>query len=78
LYRVAELIRSRSEALAQRQRLDNGKPINETRALVASAAATFQFFGAACETLEESLTPARGDCLTMSVHEPMGVVAAIT
>ena len=30
LYRVAELIRSRSEALAQRQRLDNGKPINET------------------------------------------------
>ncbi|MEE2977721.1 MAG: aldehyde dehydrogenase [Pseudomonadota bacterium] len=78
LYRVAELIRSRSEALAQRQRLDNGKPINETRALVASAAATFQFFGAACETLEESLTPMRGDCLTMSVHEPMGVVAAIT
>lgn len=78
LYRIAELIRSRSEALAQRQRLDNGKPINETRALVASAAATFQFFGAACETLEESLTPMRGDCLTMSVHEPMGVVAAIT
>lgn len=78
LYRIAELIRARAEPLAQRQRLDNGKPISETRALVASAAGTFQFFAAACETLEETLTPARGDCLTMSVYEPMGVVAAIT
>jgi acyl-CoA reductase-like NAD-dependent aldehyde dehydrogenase len=78
LHRVAALIRERGEALAQRQRLDNGKPINETRALVASAAGTFQFFAAACETLEETLTPSRGDFLTMSVHEPMGVVAAIT
>src|SRR5262249_55257649 len=50
----------------------------ETRALVASAAGTFQFFAAACETLEETITPARGDYLTMSIHEPLGVIAAIT
>ncbi|MFC3608197.1 aldehyde dehydrogenase [Stutzerimonas tarimensis] len=78
LYRIAQLIRERSEELAQLQRLDNGKPIKETRNLVASAAGTFQFFAAACETLEESITPSRGDYLTMSVYEPMGVVAAIT
>lgn len=78
LYRVAQIIRERAEDLAQTQRLDNGKPITETRALVASAAATFQFYAAACETLEDGLTPMRGDCLTMSVHEPMGVIAAIT
>ena len=78
LYRVAQLIRERSEPLAQRQRLDNGKPINETRALVASAAGTFQFFASACETMEETITPSRGDFMTMSVYEPMGVVAAIT
>ena len=78
LHRVAALIRERAEPLAQRQRLDNGKPINETRALVASAAGTFQFIAAACETMEETLTPSRGDYLTMSVCEPMGVVAAIT
>ncbi|SDJ87545.1 betaine-aldehyde dehydrogenase [Pseudomonas delhiensis] len=78
LYRVAQLIREHAEALAQLQRLDNGKPIRETRALVASAAATFQFFAAACETLEESITPSRGDYLSMSLYEPMGVVAAIT
>ena len=78
LYRVAQLIRERAEPLAQRQRLDNGKPINETRNLVASAAGTFQFFAAACETMEETITPSRGDYMTMSVYEPMGVVAAIT
>jgi len=78
LHRVAALIRERAEPLAQRQRQDNGKPIGETRNLVASAAGTFQFFAAACETLEETITPARGDYLSMSVHEPMGVVAAIT
>lgn len=78
LHRVAQLIREEAESLAQKQRLDNGKPINETRALVASAAGTFQFFAAALETLEETITPSRGPFVTMSVHEPMGVVAAIT
>jgi betaine-aldehyde dehydrogenase len=78
LYRIAAQIRERGEELAQLQRRDNGKPITETRALVASAAATFQFFASACETLEETITPPRGDYLTMSLHEPLGVVAAIT
>jgi len=78
LYRIAQLIREQSEELAQLQRQDNGKPIGETRNLVASAAGTFQFFAAACETLEETITPSRGDFVTMSVYEAMGVVAAIT
>ncbi|NLZ10271.1 MAG: aldehyde dehydrogenase family protein, partial [Alcaligenaceae bacterium] len=78
LYRIAQLIRDKAEHLAQLQRLDNGKPINETRALVASAAGTFQFFASACETLEDTITPSRGDFMSMSVYEPMGVVAAIT
>jgi acyl-CoA reductase-like NAD-dependent aldehyde dehydrogenase len=78
LHRVAAGIRARAEELAQLQRLDNGKPIKECRALVASAAGTFQFFAAAAETWEETITPSRGDYLTMSVHEPLGVVGAIT
>lgn len=78
LFRVAEAIRAQREPLAQLQRRDNGKPINETRALVDSAAATFQFFASACETMDEELTPMRGNAMTMSVHEPMGVIAAIT
>jgi betaine-aldehyde dehydrogenase len=78
LHRITQGIREQSEALAQLQRLDNGKPIKECRALVASAAATFQYFAAAAETWEDAVTPTRGDFLTLSVHEPLGVVGAIT
>ncbi|HEM7892057.1 MULTISPECIES: aldehyde dehydrogenase [Burkholderia] len=78
LYRIADLIMQRHEALANLQRRDNGKPIGETRVLVASAANTFRYFAACLETLDEELTPSRGDYLTMSVHEPIGVIAAIT
>ena len=78
LHRIAQGIREQAESLAQLQRLDNGKPIKECRALVASAAGTFQFFAAAAETWEDAVTPTRGDYVTMSVHEPLGVVGAIT
>ena len=78
LYRLSDLIDANREALAHLQRRDNGKPIGETRALVTSAASTFRYFAACAETMEEELTPSRGDYLTMSVHEPLGVVAAIT
>jgi acyl-CoA reductase-like NAD-dependent aldehyde dehydrogenase len=78
LYRISELIAKHAEELAQLQRRDNGKPISETRALVASAAGTFRFMAAACETHETELTPMRGPHLTMSTWDPCGVVAAIT
>ena len=78
LHRMARLITEQSEELARLQRLDNGKPVKECRALVASAAGTFQYFAAVCETFEDSVTPQRGAFLTMSLHQPLGVVAAIT
>ncbi|GLY89894.1 aldehyde dehydrogenase [Actinoallomurus iriomotensis] len=78
LTRISDLITERAEDLARLQTADTGKSINETRALVASAAGTFRYFAAALETAEEALTPPRGPYLTMSVHEPIGVVGAIT
>jgi betaine-aldehyde dehydrogenase len=78
LQQMAVLIREQSEELARLQRLDNGKPVKECRALVASAAGTFQYFAAVCETFESPVTPQRGDFLTMSLYEPLGVVGAIT
>jgi betaine-aldehyde dehydrogenase len=78
LHTVAQTIRARAEDLARLQRLDNGKPVNECRALVQSAAGTFQYFAAAIETFEETITPQRGAYTTMSRYEPLGVVAAIT
>lgn len=78
LYAIADGLADQQEQIAQTQTRDTGKTLAETRALAASASATFRFFGAALETLEDEVTPARGDYLTMSVHDPIGVVAAIT
>jgi betaine-aldehyde dehydrogenase len=78
LHKMAEIIRARADELAALQRLDNGKPVKECRALVASAAGTFQYFAAVCETFESPVTPQRGPFLTMSLHQPLGVVGAIT
>ncbi len=78
LHGIAAGIRARAEELAQLQRLDNGKPIAECRGLVASAAGTFQYFAAVCETYEDAVTPQRGEFMSLSLHEPLGVVAAIT
>lgn len=77
LHRVAELIEESTDDLAALQTADTGKALAETRALVGSAAATFRYTAAALETAEEAITPSRGDYVTMSVYEPIGVVGAI-
>jgi betaine-aldehyde dehydrogenase len=78
LHKIAAGIRDRAEELAQLQMMDNGKPITECRGLVASAAGTFQYFAAVCETFEDAVTPQRGEFMSISTHEPLGVVGAIT
>jgi betaine-aldehyde dehydrogenase len=78
LHRIADGIEHAAEYLARLQSRDTGKTLRETAALVASAAGTFRYFAAVLETADEDLTTRRGSALTMSVHEPIGVVGAIT
>ncbi|TYB48180.1 aldehyde dehydrogenase family protein [Actinomadura chibensis] len=78
LSRAADLIEDRAERLAVLQSRDNGKPLAETRLLVASAAGTFRYVAAVLECQEGAIPPSRGDHLAFSVHEPIGVVGAIT
>ena len=78
LYRIADGITANIERIAWVQSRDTSKTLNETRALATSAAATFRYFGAVLETSDDLLTVSRGAYQTTSVHEPLGVVAAIT
>ncbi|MFC9244880.1 aldehyde dehydrogenase family protein [Streptomyces sp. NPDC057136] len=77
LYRIAELTEEAADELSALQTADTGKTLTETKALALSAAGTFRYMGAALETAEDALTPSRGPYVTMSVHEPIGVVGAI-
>jgi acyl-CoA reductase-like NAD-dependent aldehyde dehydrogenase len=78
LFRIGQGISARLDELAKAQMIENGKVFKECRQQAASAAATFRYYASVCETLESSLPPSRGDYLSISVHEPYGVIAAIT
>ena len=78
LYAIADGIEANVDRIAHIQSRDTGKTLRETAALAASAAGTFRYFGAVAETMDETLTSQRGSALTLSVHEPLGIIAAIT
>ena len=78
LYAIADGIAANAERISRIQSRDTGKTLRETAALAASAAGTFRYFGAVLETMDDELTAQRADSLTLSVHEPLGLVAAIT
>lgn len=78
LYRIGDAIEAEADAISALQTADTGKTLTETRALAMSAAGTFRYVAAALETMDEALTSPRGNYLTMSLHEPIGVVGAIT
>lgn len=78
LHAISRGIADNVERIAFIQSRDTGKTLSETRALAQSAAGTFRYYAGVCETTDELLTVPRGDYLTFSLHEPLGVVAAIT
>ena len=78
LYQIGELIDEDADNLSQIQTSDNGKTIRESRNQIASAADCFRYYAGICETLEDTVTPSRGDYLSIAVSEPIGVVGLIT
>lgn len=78
LTRMAAGIDAKSDELAHLQMIENGKVWDECKSQVASAAATYRYFAAVCETTGAEVTPSRGQYLSMTSYEPYGVVAAIT
>lgn len=78
LHAIAGGISDNIDRIAYIQSRDTGKTLREATALAQSAAGTFRYFAAVCETTDENLTVPRGDYLTFSTHEPMGIIAAIT
>ncbi|ABM57838.1 aldehyde dehydrogenase [Verminephrobacter eiseniae] len=75
---IADGIERDGAMLARLQMQENGKVWSECRRQVQSAAATFRYYAGVCEVTGSEVTPARGNYLSMTLHEPYGVVAAIT
>ncbi|MYZ47663.1 aldehyde dehydrogenase [Propylenella binzhouense] len=78
LARMADLVAANRDHLARTQMADNGKTLKECMSQAASAADVFRYYAAVCETFESEVNTQRGPSMTMTVYEPVGVVAAIT
>ncbi|WP_257350959.1 aldehyde dehydrogenase family protein [Pseudalkalibacillus decolorationis] len=78
IYKLADLIEEHQEALAQLDSLDNGKPINEARAVdLPGTIEQFRYFaGWATKNMGQTI-PVSGPFLNYTRHEPVGVVGQI-
>ncbi|GLE53198.1 hypothetical protein ATCCBAA256_27600 [Mycobacterium montefiorense] len=78
LARAAELVRAMADELARLESLDVGKPLAEAQWDVAEAARIFEYYAGWPTKLAGESFPVSSEALSIVVHEPVGVVAAIT
>ena len=78
IYRLADLIESHSDELAELETLDNGKPIGESRkADLPLVIDCFRYYAGWADKLTGQTLPIRGDHFCSTIREPMGVVGQI-
>lgn len=78
LARAAELVRASAEELARLESLDVGKPLAEAEWDVAEAARILEYYAGWPTKAAGESHPVSASALSIVVHEPVGVVVAIT
>src|SRR6267378_3492040 len=77
-WKIGEKLMEKADEIARLETLHNGKPIFESRHIeVPAAAECFQYFAGWADKIHGETIPVRGNYLTYTLREPVGVVAAI-
>ncbi len=77
LYRMAAIVTTRAEDLAQAEARDTGKPIGQARADMGLTARYFEFYGGAADKLHGQIIPYQAGFHVQAMREPYGVTAHI-
>jgi aldehyde dehydrogenase (NAD+) len=78
VWALGEKIMQQADEIARLETLHNGKPIFESRQIeVPAAAECFQYYAGWADKLHGETVPVKGNFLTYTLREPVGVVAAI-
>src|SRR5262245_56637253 len=78
VWKLGEKLLERADEIARLETLHNGKPIFEARQIeVPSAAECFQYYAGWADKIHGETIPVKGNCLTYTLREPVGVVEAI-
>jgi aldehyde dehydrogenase (NAD+) len=78
LWKLGEKLMERADEIARLETLHNGKPIFESRQIeIPAAAECFQYFAGWADKIHGETIPVKGNYLTYTLREPVGVVGAI-
>jgi aldehyde dehydrogenase (NAD+) len=77
LWRMADILAARGDAIARLEVLDNGKPIREAQIDVRQAVDALRYYAGWTTKLQGATIPVRGNILNYTLREPVGVVGAI-
>lgn len=78
LRRLADLLADKSEELGRIETVDTGKLLKETRWQAKYIAEFFHFYAGCADKIEGATLPIdKPDMLTMTLREPIGVIAAV-
>jgi aldehyde dehydrogenase (NAD+) len=76
--KLGERLLERADEIARLETLHNGKPISESRHIeIPAAAECFEYYGGWSDKIMGETIPVKGNHLTYTLREPIGVVAAI-
>jgi aldehyde dehydrogenase (NAD+) len=76
--RIADRLTDRVDEISRLETLHNGKPISESRHIeVPAAAECFEYYAGWADKVMGETIPVKGNHLTYTLREPIGVVAAI-
>jgi acyl-CoA reductase-like NAD-dependent aldehyde dehydrogenase len=76
--RLADRLLERADEVARLETLHNGKPISESRHVeIPAAAECFEYYAGWADKVMGETIPVKGNHLTYTLREPLGVVAAI-
>src|SRR5437870_3727460 len=78
VWKIGEQLMARADEIARLETLHNGKPIFESRQIeIPAAAECFQYYAGWADKIHGETIPVKGNFLTYTLREPVGVVAAI-
>jgi len=78
IWKIGELLLERADEVARLETLHNGKPIFESRQIeVPASAECFQYYAGWADKIHGETIPVKGNYLTYTLREPVGVIAAI-
>src|SRR5512132_4083077 len=78
VWKIGERLMERADEIARLETLHNGKPIFESRQIeVPASAECFQYYAGWADKIHGETIPVKGNFLTYTLREPVGVVAAI-